>query len=219
MPGAPVPRSAARVSAAGIVLDGDTEQPIVGAAVTIAGRPEETETDERGFFCLINLPPGVHTLLFRKRGFGRAEQRVEAPPPGRVDQVQPTVVALRRLGDSEAAAEASALAEEALNVPALTEGDREYHVSLSGRLRFSDGQTASFIPLRAGRQKTRSDGDGVFYFSDLPRGDRAVFAEVPGRGEVEVVFRNGAAIITAAAPASDTAPPIANQIKKEEKPE
>jgi hypothetical protein len=212
MAGAPVPRSAARVSAAGIVLDGDSEAPIEGAAVRVAGRPEETETDERGFFCLMNLPPGAHTLNLWKRGFGRVEHAVEAPSPGRADQVQPTVIALRRLNDADAAAETAARAEEALNSPGLVEADREYHVSLSGRLRFTDGRSAGFIPLRVGRQKTRSDGDGVFYFSDLPAGgDRTLFAEVPGRGEVEVVSRGGAATIPppaargAAARASDRA--------------
>lgn len=211
MAGAPVPNSAARVSAAGIVLDQENEQPVVDAEVSVQGRGEQACTDERGFFCLTNLPSGGQTLSVRGRGYQRAEQHIEAPAPGRTDQLRPTVIALRRLSDAEAAAEEAASATEALNAPGLAENDRQYRVSLSGRLRFADGRTAGYIPLRVGRQRSRSDADGIFTFAEVPAQDQDLFAEVPGRGEVKVVLRGGAATITP--PGAHEA---ADRIKKEE---
>jgi len=194
-PGAPVPASAARVSIAGIVLDQEGETPIIDAVVTVLGRPEEAITDDRGFFFLANLPPGAQTVYVDKRGYARLEHVAEVPPPGRTDRLQPAVIALRRLTDQEAADAEKEQAEAAINASGYAEGDHEYRISISGRLRFPDGRTASYIPLRAGRFKTRSDADGIFSFSDVPAGERTVYAEIPGRGEVEVVSRNGAATI------------------------
>lgn len=197
MSGAPVPASAARVSAAGLVLDQETEMPLLDAEVSVEEGAQQVWTDQRGFFCLTNLPPGSHTLRVRVAGYRRHEQRIEAPAPGRTDQLQPAVIALRRMTDEEAKEEEKKAAEEALNAPGLAPDGEHYRVSLSGRLRFPDGQTASFVPLRAGRQKTRTDADGIFALRDVPGDDRTLYAQVPGRGEVEVLLRGATATIAA----------------------
>jgi hypothetical protein len=64
-----------RISAAGIVLEQETGQPLAGAEVRVVGRDEQTTTDAQGLFYLVNLPAGEHT-----RGAGGAFRRCAAPP-------------------------------------------------------------------------------------------------------------------------------------------
>ena len=189
-PRRPLDMTEIRVSAAGVVTDGAGETPLANVAVSVDGRDETALTDERGFFSILNLPPGPHTLKFRKRGYQGQEARSVAPPPGQPNQLQPAVVALLALGDGERAQEAAALADEAANAPALVEMGRVYRVSLSGTLRHADGRPAAFVPVRVGRQHTTTDADGVYCFFDLPPGDHTVVADVPGQGETEVPASN-----------------------------
>jgi hypothetical protein len=58
-----------RVSAAGIVSDPKNNRILKDVNVSIEGRLEQTNTDDRGFFHFDNLPPGRYTLKFRKSGF------------------------------------------------------------------------------------------------------------------------------------------------------
>jgi len=182
--------SEVRVSAAGVVTDGDGERPLVGVAVSVDNRDETALTDERGFFSILNLPPGPHILRFRKRGYRSQEARSVAPPPGQPNQLEPAVVALHTLDDTERAKEEAALATEAANAPGLVEMGRTYRVSLSGTLRHADGRPAAFVPVRVGRQHTTTDAEGVYCFFELPPGEHAVIADVPGQGEVEVPASN-----------------------------
>ncbi len=114
-----------RVSVAGLVLDKESEQPVAGAKINVDGRPETAETDGSGFFCLMNLPPGSQTLRLKKRGYREQDLRVSVPPSGRVDQLEPAVVSLRRLTDAEWGREEAARAEAAWNAPGLVEADRK----------------------------------------------------------------------------------------------
>jgi hypothetical protein len=134
-PQRPLDISSVRVSAAGIVTTADRQHPIPGAVVTVAGRDERATTDTRGFWFILDLPPGARKLTFSKRGYRSAQLDTICPPPGRPDQLEPLVATLESLTDGERAIEETSLAEAALNAPSLVEMERVYHVSLSGRLR------------------------------------------------------------------------------------
>lgn len=97
-PDRPLDLKTTRVSAAGIVTRGEDDLPEPEVVVSVAGREERTTTDERGFFCLLNLPPGKHTLSFWKRGLKVKEVAVNAPPPGRPDLLDRSGLARRDVG-------------------------------------------------------------------------------------------------------------------------
>ena len=186
--------SAARVSVAGVVVDAQSEQPLPGVRVRADGfEDREAASGDGGFFYLLNLPPGgPHRIVFQKRGYRTQEIRVAAPPPGRLDQLEHSVVSLRRQTDAEWAAEESARAEAARNdAHRLVEMDRVCRVSLSGRLRFADGRPAAYVPVRAAALRGTTDAEGFYQFFDLPPGEHAVTADLPGRGEVEVARGDG----------------------------
>lgn len=200
-PGADKPT---RVSVAGIVLDQATEQPVRGADVWAKNRPDDARasTNERGFFFLLNQTPGALTLVVKSEGYREQEAPADVPPPGRPDQLQPVVVALRRLSDREFAQERAARRESAENAPAVLEPGRPARrASLSGRLLFPDGRPAAYVSVRAGQRRTSTDADGVYVFVDLPPSSDgqtiAVFADVPGVGEVLAApdASGGAAIV------------------------
>ncbi|HZP82865.1 MAG TPA: Pvc16 family protein [Chthonomonadaceae bacterium] len=184
--GRPIGLSRVQASVAGIVLDQQTEQPQEGVLVQAEGYGEGTRTDDTGFFCLLNLPPGEQTLQFKKRGYRVLETRVTVQASGRLDEIEPMVIALRRMDDDERAEEAAALATAARNVPLLVEMGRSYRATLTGTLRTVDGEPAAYIPVRVGKQRTATDADGVYSFFNLPPGDHTVIAELPGFGEVVV---------------------------------
>ena len=195
-PGRPVDVSEVRVTAAGVVVDAKTEQAIPDVMVMIEGRDEPVQTDDKGFFHILNLPAGPNRLGFAKRGYQRQEKEVAVPKRNGADPWQPLVLALRPLEDAEQAQEDAALAAEARNAPALIEAGRQVQVSVTGRLRFSNGSPAAFIPVRAGRKQTVTDSDGVYCFFDLPPGDTTVFAQPPGQEEMEVPTENQAGKLT-----------------------
>jgi hypothetical protein len=160
----------------------------------------EATSGDGGFFYLLNLPPGgrPHRIVFHKRGYRTQEIRATAPPPGRPDQLESSVVSLRRQTDAEWAAEEAARAEAARNdAHRLVEMDRVCRVSLSGRLRFADGRPAAYVPVRAATLRGTTDAEGFYQFFDLPPGEHTVTADVPGRGEVEVTQAGGASTLPA----------------------
>lgn len=179
----PFDMSSVRVSAAGIVLDQVAETPLRGVIVTADGWDEEAATDERGFFSLLNLPPGPRTLCFRRAGWQSGEIAIVVPPAGKPEKLEPCVVSLRALGDTELAAETAARTAGFLNAPGLAEAGRVYHASLSGVLRRENGLPAAYVTVRAGGKQTTTDGEGVYCFFDLPSGTHTVSADLPGLEE------------------------------------
>ncbi len=194
-PQRPLEMGGVRVSAAGIVTSSDGQKPIPGVAVSVPGREERATSDSRGFWYILDLPPGPRKLRFEMRGYRTADVETVSPPPGRPDQLEPMVVSLQELPDPERATEEARLAEESLNVSSLVELERRYRVSLSGRLRFPDGRPAAYVPLRVGRHHTTSDIDGVYTFHDLPAGEHELVADLPGVGEVAVHASDGAGML------------------------
>lgn len=184
--GRPIGISRVQASVAGIVLDQETEQPRPGVAVCADGYPGTTQTNETGFFCLLNLAPGEHTLRFQLRGYRPLEQKVTVQPSGRLEEIEPIVIALRTMNDDEVAEETAALANTARNAPQLVEAGRSYQATLTGTLRTPTGEPAAFMPVRVGEQRTATDANGVYTFFGLPPGDHSVIAEVPGVGDVIV---------------------------------
>lgn len=197
-PERPIDVRTIRVSAAGIVMDPKTGEPMSGVTVSVAGREEKALTDERGFFYFKNLPSGKHKLVFWKKGFKTTEVETTAPPPGRPDLLEPIGVSLDGLSDRERAEEDRALAESRLNAPGLVETDRRITVTISGRLKYDDGRPASYIAVKCGDKTTMTDREGMYRFTDVPPGRAKVVAEVPGRGDVEVESKDGAAVVPAA---------------------
>ncbi len=173
------------VSVAGIVMDQATERPLAGARVTVPGQDEaDAATDEGGFFFLLNRKPGALTLRVAAKGYQAREVSAVAIAPGRPDQLQSVVVALRPQSDAEFAAEQARLSESERG------GGGAQHVSLSGRLRFPDGRPGAYLPVRVGSRRTSTNADGVYVFADLPLRDGtnpSVFADVPGVGEVALI--------------------------------
>ncbi len=194
-PQRPLEMGGVRVSAAGITTSSDGQKPIPGVAVSVQGREERATSDSRGFWYILDLPPGPRKLSFEKRGYRTAEVETVCPPPGRPDQLEPMVVSLQQLTDADRAVEEARLVEERLNATSLVEQERRYYVSLSGRLRFPDGRPASYVPLRVGRHHTTSDIEGVYTFQDLPAGEHQIYADLPGVGEVAVEASDGAGLL------------------------
>lgn len=97
----PLDRSSVRVSAVGVTVDRETDQPLKGVEVSLDGREETMLTDDQGIFFFLNLPPGPHRLRFKKQGFHDGEEPTVAPPPGRPEQLDPVVIALRKLPPDE----------------------------------------------------------------------------------------------------------------------
>ena len=111
------------------------------------------------------------------------------------------MVALRPQSDAEFAAEQAGLRERAANLPGLSEaGCGAHHVSLSGRLRFTNGRPGAYLPVRVGSRRTSTNADGVYVLVDLPASvgtNPDVFADVPGVGEVALVLdAQGTATVT-----------------------
>lgn len=87
----------------GIVLDGNTTDPVPGAVVTRVEGPgfgPQTgtlpESDGDGIFVLPPLPPGSHTLSIRRMGYRPTFATVVVPPPDRAGTtIPPVVIALR----------------------------------------------------------------------------------------------------------------------------
>ena len=181
-PQRPLDVSSIRVSAAGVVLDQGAETPLPGARVTVEGCPGEATTDVRGFFSLLNLPPGPQTLRVRCAGYQGREMEVVTPPPGHPEQLDPCVITLHPLGDGERALETATRAAAARSLPGVADAGRLYHASLSGLLRREDGLPAAYVTVQAGGKRTTTDADGVYCFLDLPPGPHTVTADLPGVG-------------------------------------
>lgn len=181
-PQRPLDISSIRVSAAGVVLDQGAETPLHNARVSVDGCPGEVKTDARGFFSLLNLPPGPQTLQVRRTGYQSRETQVIAPAPGHPEQLEPCVITLHPLGDGERALETATLAAEARSLPGVADSGRLYHASLSGLLRREDGFPAAYVMVQAGGKGTTTDADGIYCFLDLPPGPHTVTADLPGVG-------------------------------------
>ncbi|WP_420633284.1 carboxypeptidase-like regulatory domain-containing protein [Candidatus Palauibacter sp.] len=94
----------------GSVLDALSERPVVAAAVSLAGRPQEAETDRRGGFLFDGVPIGDHWLSVRRLGYAPLRHRVTiargatteievglVPDPVEMEPLVATAVRLRRL--------------------------------------------------------------------------------------------------------------------------
>ncbi len=185
-PQRPLDVSSIRVSVAGVVLDQGAEAPLPGARVAVEGCPGEATTDAGGFFSLLNLPPGPHTLRVSRAGYRSREAQVVAPAPGHPEQLEPCVITLHPLGDAERALEAAARAAEARSLPGVADKGRLYHASLSGLLRREDGLPAAYVSVEAGGKRTTTDADGIYCFLDLPPGPHTITADLPGVGLREI---------------------------------
>lgn len=59
----------------GKVIDRDTKEPLIGAAVMLEGTSMGAATDRNGAFYILNVPAGSYTILARMMGYG--EQKVQ----------------------------------------------------------------------------------------------------------------------------------------------
>ncbi|MGI4788784.1 MAG: Pvc16 family protein [Janthinobacterium lividum] len=181
-PGRPLDLSSIRVSAAGLVLDQADEKPLEGVTVRAEGWEGHATTDERGFFSLLNLPPGPRTLCVQGQCYARQEFQTTVPAQGHPDQLEPCVIALHRLSDADLVAETAARTLLTRNSPAedaSSNASSIYHASLSGMLRLEDGRPAPYICVHAGGKQAVTDADGVYCFFDLPAGPHTVTADLP----------------------------------------
>ncbi len=175
-------RLGTRLSVAGVVADQETEQPLAEVAVWIDGEPSAVQTDSRGLFLLTDLPAGPHTLRFEKRAY-RTQEAETTISPSLKTAAEPLVIALRPLSSAERVAETVRRREAARAAPGLAEAGRTARVTLSGCLRLEGGAPAAGIVVRTGEHRTVTDGDGIYCFFDLPSGDHAVYAALPGEDE------------------------------------
>ena len=184
-PERPLDLSSIRVSAAGVVLDQADERLLAGVVVSAEDWEACATTDGRGFFSLLNLPPGPRVLHFHCTGYHPQGCRTTIPSQGHTDQLEPCIIALHRLSDADLVAETTRRVTDSKNETALAEGSRVYHASLSGLLRLEDGRPASYVLVHAGGKQTTTDAEGVYCFFDLPPGPHTVIADLPGQGECE----------------------------------
>lgn len=175
-----------RVSVGGIVLDQQTEQPLAGAAACVDGY-DEVHSGADGMFSLLNLPSGPCTVRIEARGYRPTEVPAVVPPPGRSDQWDPLVVALRPLDRTEREAAYAERATEGRRDPFAVASGRVPQVSLAGTLTMPDGGPAAYVSVRAGQSTTTTNADGIYCFFDLPSGDHKVTAVIPGQGEIVVL--------------------------------
>jgi len=178
--------SSLRASAAGVVVDGRTEQRLSGVTVRAAWSEEAVQSNSEGFFLVLNLPPGPQALHFEKRGYKTLEMTTNVPPTGRPEQMEPLVAALTALTAEERESETAAQETEARNLPSLSESGRVYQASFTGTLRYEDGHPATRVQVSAGSRQTVTDADGIYCFFDLPPGEHVIQATLPGQGEVEI---------------------------------
>lgn len=71
-----------QVSIAGNVSAVGSGQPLGGALVTLAGRPERTRTAPDGHFHFMDLPVGEYTLQVSAPGYRELSQVVSLKQPG-----------------------------------------------------------------------------------------------------------------------------------------
>lgn len=179
-PQRPLDLSSIRVGAAGVVLDQVSETPLVGALVSMEGRAGEAATDVRGFFSLLNLPPGPQTLRISRAGYRSQEAKIVAPAPGHPEQLEPCIIALQPVGDEERALETATQWAAAGGRTGIADEGRLFHASLSGVLRRADGRPAAHVSVEAGGKRTTTDADGIYCFLDLPPGPHTVVSGLPG---------------------------------------
>jgi len=193
-PGSPRDVATLQVSVLGVVVDQEKEQPIAGVVVTPfsaeaqGGEPLAplARTDERGFFSLRRLPPGLLRLRFQQVGYRTLEELAAVPERGRTDLLEPLVIALRPLDPEERLREHAALDEAAGSAPGIAGPDHVARAALTGRLHYPDGRPAAYAPVWIGHRRGATDVQGFYTFLDLPPGDYVVNAELPGIGVVQV---------------------------------
>ena len=175
------------VSAAGIVTDAGGRIPLRDVLVKIKGLSLQTSTDERGFFFFVNVRPGKAVLVFELPGFRQTETAVSVPASGRSEEAESLVVALEPLSAEEMAE----MPESARPRRELWERDRYVSFTRSGRVVYSDGTPAAFVPIRIDKRTTVTDASGVYRLADLPKDGQPVFAEIPGRGLCKLELEEG----------------------------
>ena len=83
-------------SVRGVVLDGDFDSPLAGCEVTIAETGERVTTSDRGEYVFERAAVGKHTLVFTKAGYERQSKPDIVIAPGRLVDVNTTLVPRRR---------------------------------------------------------------------------------------------------------------------------
>lgn len=183
-----------KVSIAGIVTTSSEQMPLDEVKVKVSGMDAQTVTDEKGFFYLMNLPPGPTTLEFELPGFHPqlVNYTIDAI---HIADLEPIVVRMEPLSGADWSDNNLALTWT-VNRSGLLEKSRHYSVTLSGRVTYSDGQPAAYITVHTDNKQTITDAAGVYIFTNLREGKHEVFAELPGYGEVALnEFPGGGTLI------------------------
>lgn len=186
----PLDNAIVRVSIAGVVLDQQEEKPVEGVRLELEGGEKTAYTNREGFFYLLDLPPGPHTLAVSHRRYVPRTAEAIAPPIGQPNLLTPLTIALTRREDAALALATAEAEETQRNLAPIMELGRTTQVTLAGCLRLANGKPAAYIPVRCGEHQTTTNADGVYCFfdlpSDLPSTDVTLYAEMPGHGAVEV---------------------------------
>jgi outer membrane receptor for ferrienterochelin and colicins len=62
-----------------VVLDSDSEEPLIGAAIVVKGTSNGATTDSEGKITVVNIPDGEHTLLVSYIGYETIERSYQFP--------------------------------------------------------------------------------------------------------------------------------------------
>jgi len=81
----------------GIVLDRDSEKPVVGAKVSYLVDDKSAIADDQGIFKLVNLPAGTVNLLVEAPGYQSANIDAHVSSGDKKDAIEPVTVALRAI--------------------------------------------------------------------------------------------------------------------------
>lgn len=191
----------------GVVLDGETREPLPGAAVRLVelGREELTHSD--GTFRLPNLPAGEYTLLIQRLGYGRESRRVSVAADEIVRlEIALSVAALELPGLVVTGTPGARLGDQALRPTTVLSGrnlTRKLDGTLGAMLEHGAGIAAVSMGPATARPVIRGlGGDRILILEDGARigdlsaasADHAVAVEPLSARRVEVV-RGPAALL------------------------
>jgi|GEM_PF-968214 len=190
-PNAPLEFNSIRVCVAGVVVDNESGNPLAEVTLTLEGRDETAQTDERGFFAFLDLPPGTYRLKARHRAYHPSEKATEFDVAAnqRAEQLALLEVKLEPCDDT---ARAAREANDGSHKHGRGKAEPHSKVTLAGKMFYAPkgedpGGPIAFLPVQCAGQTVYTDKDGYYQFLDLDaKTPPEISVELPGYGEIRL---------------------------------